>query len=354
MKTGVDFIAASFIRKASDVTDIRGTLQRLRGETFPDMSEEDLEELHPLALIISKIESTEALENFNDILAVSDAIMVARGDLGVEIPMETLANCQKEIVKRCNAAGKPVIVATEMLNSMQKNPRPTRAECLDVANAIFDGADCTMLSGESAQGKYPVQSVSTMQSIIHQAELEATAAAVEHQECHGRVSERKGASSSAGQSTRGATAFAAVQLAHSTPGVKAILVSCITPEILEQRSSVRELASELARFKPDVPILCVVPDHKTGRMLQLHRAVHPILIPPMQNSAVTAELSKALGDDQHKEGNGIEEGLNEDNHMGRVLARLTELNVLTTGDKIVMITSTNENNLDFSYLLDIP
>jgi pyruvate kinase len=143
VRNDIDFIAASFTRKAADVREIReyaASLVQGAGSTTP-----------VVPLIIAKIESTEALENFEEILAESDAIMVARGDLAVEIPMETLANVQKRIVRLCNLAGKPVIVATQMLESMQKNPRPTRAECTDVANAVFDGADCVMLSGESAK-----------------------------------------------------------------------------------------------------------------------------------------------------------------------------------------------------------
>lgn len=147
IQNNIDYIAASFVRKASDVTEIRDYCRGLIQELYPTSPSV------PIPSIISKIESVEALVNFESILQVSDAIMVARGDLAVEIPMETLANVQKEMVRRCNAAGKPIIVATQMLESMQKNPRPTRAECTDVANAVIDGADCVMLSGESAKGE---------------------------------------------------------------------------------------------------------------------------------------------------------------------------------------------------------
>ena len=159
IQNNIDYIAASFVRKASDVTEIRDYCRELIQELYPTSDEgggrqqQQLSLSVPIPSIISKIESVEALVNFESILQVSDAIMVARGDLAVEIPMETLANVQKEMVRRCNAAGKPVIVATQMLESMQKNPRPTRAECTDVANAVIDGADCVMLSGESAKGE---------------------------------------------------------------------------------------------------------------------------------------------------------------------------------------------------------
>ena len=175
----IDCIAASFTRRASDVTQIRDYVTQLQRELgrgshsyrlliITTCRHTGYPATHPAPLIIAKIESTEALDNLDEIIAASDGIMVgsrlllpssdpvnhcilflqvARGDLGVEIPMETLTNWQKEIVKRCTLAGKPVIVATQMLESMQKSPRPTRAECTDVANAIFDGADCVMLSG---------------------------------------------------------------------------------------------------------------------------------------------------------------------------------------------------------------
>ncbi|MBL0386260.1 pyruvate kinase [Tumebacillus sp. ITR2] len=151
---GVDLIAASFVRKASDVLDVRRIL----------------EEKNATQLIISKIETQEGLELIDEILEVTDGLMVARGDLGVEIPTEEVPLAQKMLIAKCNKLGKPVITATQMLDSMERNPRPTRAEASDVANAIFDGTDAIMLSGETAAGKYPAEAVATMARIAERAE----------------------------------------------------------------------------------------------------------------------------------------------------------------------------------------
>ncbi|MFO7814261.1 MAG: pyruvate kinase [Halanaerobiales bacterium] len=150
IKHNIHFIAASFIRKASDVLEIRKVLE-----------EEWAQEIK----IISKIESEEAVSNIDEIIEVSDGIMIARGDLGVEIPAEKVPIIQKTIIRKCNEVAKPVITATQLLDSMIRNPRPTRAEASDVANAIFDGTDATMLSGETAIGNFPIQAVETMSNI---------------------------------------------------------------------------------------------------------------------------------------------------------------------------------------------
>lgn len=152
---GFDYIAASFVRKPEDIIAIKNVLNENNGQHIK---------------VIAKIENREGIENFDKILEIADGIMVARGDLGVEIPMEEVPIRQKEFVSKCIKHGKPVIIATQMLESMVSNPRPTRAEVSDVANAIFDIASCIMLSGESATGKYPVECVETMVKICEKVE----------------------------------------------------------------------------------------------------------------------------------------------------------------------------------------
>lgn len=155
LKMGIDYIALSFVKTGLDVADLRNKIKKIIGKAIP---------------IISKIETPEALKNIDSVIKVSDAVMVARGDLALNIPQELVPVAQKNIIKKCLQAGKPVIVATQMLDSMIRNPRPTRAEILDVANAVIDHADAVMLSGETAFGKNPIKTVETMSKIIDETE----------------------------------------------------------------------------------------------------------------------------------------------------------------------------------------
>lgn len=154
-ENGMDFVAASFVRKAADVHAIRAELHRHGGQGIQ---------------IIAKIENQEGVDNLDEIIAASDGVMVARGDLGVEIPLWKVPEIQKRMISHTIMVGKPVVTATQMLDSMTRNPRPTRAEVSDVANAVFDGTSCVMLSGESANGKYPVETIRTMAQICEAAE----------------------------------------------------------------------------------------------------------------------------------------------------------------------------------------
>lgn len=261
IKNDVDYIAVSFVRKAEDLTQIKEYCSAL-------MKEFSLS--GPLPALISKIESTEAMENFDEILGETDGVMVARGDLGVEIPMETLAHAQKEIVRKCNEAGKPVVVATQMLESMQKNPRPTRAECTDVANAIYDGADCVMLSGESAKGKYPTESVQIMSKIIDNAEL------------YGENFDTSSMPIPDFEDPFESVAIGAVETS------KSLDIECIV--VIAENAAI---ATKVSKFRPDVPVYTMVNSSKQGRMLQMYRCIHPVLMDG-KNMNADAAISDAI------------------------------------------------------------
>ncbi|MBO8168966.1 MAG: pyruvate kinase [Thermoanaerobacteraceae bacterium] len=258
----VDFIAASFIRRASDILEIRRIL----------------EEHHADIDIIAKIETQAAVSNIDEILQVADGIMVARGDLGVEILSEEVPLVQKEIIKKCNAAGKPVITATQMLDSMINNPRPTRAEASDVANAIFDGTDAIMLSGETAAGKYPVEAVATMHRIAERMEQ-----SVEFRE---KIKER--------QAEAAPSVTDAISHASCTISRELDAAAIITPT--ESGSTARMVS----KYRPMAPIIAASPHVEVLRKLSLVWGVNPVQVAEtegtdeMLNAAVAAALGNGL------------------------------------------------------------
>ena len=243
---GIDFIAASFVRKASDVLAIR--------EVLENNNATDIQ-------IISKIENQEGVDNLDEILQVSDGLMVARGDLGVEIPTEDIPIVQKQMIKKCNALGKPVITATQMLDSMIRNPRPTRAEVTDVANAIYDGTDAIMLSGETAAGKYPVEAVKVMAAIAKR---------IEETLDYDTILRSKGLNNT---NVTDAISYATCTTAKS-----------LTASGIVTSTSSGYTARMVSKFRPKTPIIAATPNERTSRQLSLSWGVYTVMCEQAENT----------------------------------------------------------------------
>ena len=239
---GFDYVAASFVRSAADVRELRHVLDQAGSRMR----------------IIAKIENQEGVSNLPEILDAADGIMVARGDMGVEIDFAEIPLIQKNMIARCVACGKPVITATQMLDSMMENPRPTRAEITDVANAIYDGTSAIMLSGETAAGRYPVESVKTMDAIARRTESD-----INHVK---RMAQMAGGRNRL--SVAAATAHAACTTAQEI-GADAILT-------VSQRGTTARLVS---RFHPGTPIIACLLDQQVRRQMALYWGVEPIMMP---------------------------------------------------------------------------
>lgn len=238
-----EYIAMSFVRKVEDLREMRWLIRHLGGE----------------AQVIAKIEMREALDNIESIVDSTDGIMVARGDLGVEIPAEEVPYWQKRMIKLCNNAAKPVITATQMLNSMETNPRPTRAEASDVYNAILDGTDAVMLSNETASGQYPVRAVEMMMKIASIAEKNLNLnvqRTIEKTNLQGR------------EAVSDAVSQATTEIADAL-NCKAIITSTITGYTTRR----------VAKARPKTPIICVTPNEITYRRMALLWGVVPLMVP---------------------------------------------------------------------------
>ena len=256
LEHGVDFVALSFVREADDVLQVRQFL-RARGADVP---------------LIAKIEKHEAVDNIDEIIAEADGIMVARGDLGVEIPLKRVPLVQKEIISRCNRVGKPVIVATQMLQSMVHSPYPTRAEVSDVANAILDSADAVMLSGETAIGKYPEEATLMMRQIAIETEMALP---------YHRILAEK--AETVVPQTDDAISYAACHIAEQlgAAGIIAYTTSGST-------------AQRVAKYRPKAPILAITPNDSVTKKLALYWGVYPYQVPEYARVEETFEQGAQL------------------------------------------------------------
>ena len=257
IQQGYDFIAASFVRTAQDVYDIRNLLNQYDSNIR----------------IIAKIENREGVNNIDSILAAADAVMVARGDLGVEIDFTELPGIQKTIIDRSFSFGKPIVTATQMLDSMIVNPRPTRAETSDVANAIYDGTSAIMLSGETAAGAYPVEALKTMSAIAERTEQENHARFVPLTENTGKIS------------VSDATAHAACLTAKDVNAAAIVTVS-------ESGNTARLLS----KYRPKQPIIACVMDEQVQRQLSLSWGITSLLMGPAHSTDELIEMSTALAE----------------------------------------------------------
>lgn len=262
IQQGVDFIAASFVRSAEGILEIKALLKEHKAPYIP---------------IIAKIENAEGIKNIDEIIHCADGIMVARGDLGVEIPAQEVPHLQKWLIQKCNDNYKPVITATQMLDSMIRNPRPTRAEVTDVANAVYDGTDAVMLSGETAQGKYPLEALQMMVEIVKNTEqhLDYDMLLAKAQE-----NRKKSISSAIGYSSVATAA-----------NLKAKCI--ITP------TASGATARVVSKFRPEATILGVSPNEESLRRMQIFRGVYPVKSIPYQTTDEICEeainLAKAKG-----------------------------------------------------------
>ena len=273
VKAGFDYIFASFVRRADDVRQIRKLLDDNGGQHIG---------------IISKIESQEGIDKFEEILAESDGIMVARGDMGVEIPFYQVPIVQKHIIKRCNEVGKPVITATQMLESMTSNPRPTRAEVSDVANAVYDLTGCIMLSGECAMGKYPVECVTDMDKISK---------AIEGDLHYWKRFDARG------------NTFDKDDLKGNIAYTSCVTAKEVNADAIVAYTHSGETAYLLSGCRPACPIIAITDDEKTYHKLALAQNVLPVY---------------------------VEGGANIDETIGKGIAMLEKEGTLEKGDKVVI------------------